>query len=415
MEILSGVGSANDLSSPMPQQEVSQLSSQRLVQRLMRRNGLQQSDLPFFLSSDQGVAPCQKQYSSYDYLNLKTHPQVLEAATEALQEYGLSTSASRLIAGELPHHAKLETLLAQVYAQESALVFVSGHATNVSTIAALVEPEDLVVLDQFSHNSIQMGVRLSGARRLIFPHNDIACLEMLLDKHRHRYHRCLIVTEGHFSMDGDSPDLKALLRLRDRHQALLMVDEAHSLGVLGSTGMGSHQHQGVNPGEVDIWMGTLSKTLASTGGFIAANREIVQHLRLHASGFSFSVGLNAPCCAAATAALNVMFNEPERVASLQANGRYLIETAQRAGLDVGNSLGMGIIPIMFKDLRHTFLAANQLLSLGWGVYPIAPPSVPSNRCRLRLFVRSDHTKDSINDLMSSLCTAIHSTQADAAG
>jgi 8-amino-7-oxononanoate synthase len=380
----------------------------------MQRSGLQPSGLPFFLSFDQVETQGQKQFSSYDYLNLKTHPQVIAAASEALQHYGLSTSASRLIAGELPHHASLETLLAQVYGQESALVFVSGHATNVSTIAALVEPGDLVVLDQFSHNSIQMGVRQSGARHLIFLHNDAECLEMLLDKHRRRYHRCLIVTEGHFSMDGDSPDLKTLLRLRDHHQALLMVDEAHSLGVMGSTGMGSHQHQGIDPGQVDIWMGTLSKSLASTGGFIAARKDIVQHLRLHASGFSFSVGLNAPCCAAAEAALNVIFNEPERIASLQSNGRYMIETAMEAGLDVGNSLGMGIIPIMLKDLRHTFLTANHLLSQGWGVFPIAPPSVPTNRCRLRLFVRSNHTKEGINKLVKSLSCAIQATGENAA-
>lgn len=401
--------------SPMPSQEASQLSSQRLVQRLMRRSGLKVSDLPFFSSPGRVASPGQQQFSSYDYLNLKTHSHVIEAACEALREFGLSTSASRLMAGELPHHASLEHKLAGVYGQESALVFVSGHATNVSTIAALVEPGDLVLLDQYSHNSIQMGARLSGARRLVFPHNDCERLELLLDKHRSQHRRCLIVTEGHFSMDGDSPDLKDLLRLRDRHHALLMVDEAHGLGVLGCTGLGSHQQQGIDAADVDIWMGTLSKSLASTGGFIAAKRDLIQHLRLHASGFSFSVGLNAPCCAAANAALSVMLDEPERVASLQANGQYLMETAQKAGLDVGQSLGLGIVPIMLNDLRHTFLTANHLLGQGWGVYPIAPPTVPSNRCRLRLFVRSDHTKESIDSLVSCLCKAIHHTKSDAAG
>lgn len=397
----------------MPSQEASQLASQRLIQRLMRRNGLQASDLPFFSRPDQIDSRGQKQFSSYDYLDLKTHPQVLHAASEALQEYGLSTSASRLMAGELPHHACLETQLAQVYGQESALVFVSGHATNVSTIAALVEPCDLVILDQFSHNSIQMGVRLSGARRLVFPHNDPVGLERLLVKYRSQFRRCLIVTEGHFSMDGDSPNLNSLLTLRDQHQAWLMVDEAHGLGVLGGHGLGSHEQQGIDPGKVDIWMGTLSKSLASTGGFIAAKQDVIQHLRLHASGFSFSVGLNAPCCAAANAALTVMLNEPERVASLQANGSYLVKTAQEAGLDVGQSLGMGIVPIMLNDLRHTFLAANHLLAQGWGVYPIAPPTVPSNRCRLRLFVRSDHTKESITNLVNDLSSAIHHTKTNA--
>lgn len=399
----------------MPWRQASPLPSQRLVHRLMQRNGLQTSDLPFFSGADHIHAIDQRQYSSYDYLNLKTHPLVIEAAYKALRDYGLSTSASRLMAGELPHHASLEGRLAHVYGQESALVFVSGHATNVSTIAALVEAGDLVVLDQYSHNSIQMGVRLSGARRLVFPHNDAATLEALLNKHRHQYRRCLIVTEGHFSMDGDSPNLETLLRLRDQHQALLMVDEAHSLGVLGRQGLGCHQQQGVDPGRVDLWMGTLSKSLASTGGFIAANRTIIQHLRLHASGFSFSVGLNAPCCAAADTALTILLSEPKRVASLQANGRYLAATAREAGLDVGQSLGLGIVPIMLNDLRHTFLTANHLLAKGWAVYPIAPPTVPSNRCRLRLFVRSDHTKESINDLVMNLCHAIHHTKANEVG
>lgn len=399
----------------MPWQQASLLSSQRLVQRLMQRNGLKHSDLPFFSGAEHVQPLDQRQYSSYDYLNLKTHPLVIESASKALRDYGLSTSASRLMAGELPHHGSLESRLAHIYGKESALVFVSGHATNVSTIAALVEPGDLVVIDQCSHNSIQMGVRLSGARRLVFPHNDAACLETLLKKHRPQHRRCLIVTEGHFSMDGDSPDLETLLRLRDQHQALLMVDEAHSLGVLGRQGLGCSQLQGVDPCRVDLWMGTLSKSLASTGGFIAANRAIIQHLRLHASGFSFSVGLNAPCCAAADTALTILLREPERVASLQANGGYLADTAREAGLDVGQSLGMGIVPIMLNNLRHTFLTANHLLSRGWGVYPIAPPTVPSNRCRLRLFVRSDHTKESINDLVMSLCNAIHQSKDDAAG
>ncbi|MCP9859660.1 aminotransferase class I/II-fold pyridoxal phosphate-dependent enzyme [Cyanobium sp. Cruz-8H5] len=397
----------------MLSQEVPQLASQRLVERLLRRNGLKASDLPFFSKAERDNAPGQKQFSSYDYLDLKTHPLVLQAASEALKEYGLSTSASRLMAGELPHHAWLEAQLAEVYGQESALVFVSGHATNVSTIAALVEHGDLVIVDQYSHNSIQMGVKLSGARRLVFPHNDPAGLERLLVKHRRQYRRCLIVTEGHFSMDGDSPDIHSLLMLRDQHQAWLMVDEAHGLGVLGAGGLGSHQQQGIDPGRVDIWMGTLSKSLASTGGFIAAKQDVIQHLRLHASGFSFSVGLNAPCCAAASAALAVMRNEPERVAALQANGKYLMETAQGAGLDVGESLGMGIVPIMLNDLRHTFLTANHLLSQGWSVYPIAPPTVPSNRCRLRLFVRSDHTRDSIHNLVSDLSSAIRHTKTNA--
>jgi 8-amino-7-oxononanoate synthase len=393
--------------------EVPQLASQRFVERLLRRSGLKASDLPFFSRADQVNAPGQRQFSSYDYLDLKTHPQVLDAASTALKQYGLSTSASRLMAGELPHHAGLEAQLAQLYRQESALVFVSGHATNVSTIAALVEPGDLVIVDQLSHNSILMGVKLSGARRLVFPHNDPVGLERLLIKHRHKYRRCLIVTEGHFSMDGDSPDLNNLLLLRDQHQAWLMVDEAHGLGVLGAGGLGSHQQQGIDPSKVDIWMGTLSKSLASTGGFIAAKQAVIQHLRLHASGFSFSVGLNAPCCAAATAALAVMRNEPERVASLQANGRYLIHNAQEAGLDVGQSLGMGIVPIMLNDLRHTFLTANHLLAQGWGVYPIAPPTVPSNRCRLRLFLRSDHTKESIYNLVNDLSIAIQHTKSNA--
>jgi len=213
----------------------------------------------------------------------------------ALQKHGLSTCASRVVAGELPDHTSFETKLANLYDKEAALTFVSGHATNVSTIAALVEKGDLIIADQLSHNSIQTGAKLSSARILRFKHNDPSHLLHLLRRYRHDYHRCLIITEGHFSMDGDIPDLQALCSMRDQFNALLMVDEAHALGVLGSRGLGSHEHLNIDPKSVDIWMGTLSKSLGSTGGFIAASRAVINHLR-HSpgapkdGGHSFDVG-----------------------------------------------------------------------------------------------------------------------------
>ena len=278
-------------------------------------------------------------FASYDYLNLNRHPLILEAVDHAARQFGTSVSASRISAGERRVHGELEAALAGLYGAEAAIAFVSGHGGVVSTLATLLGPKDLILFDAYSHNCIAMGAKLSGAARRAFPHNDYDAIETILDQERHRFERVMIVIEGLFSMDGDGPDLARLIEIKQRHGAILMVDDAHGLGVLGRTGRGVFEHQGVNPADVDLWVGTLSKALVSCGGYVAGSGVVVDLLKHHAPGFVYSVGLPAGVAVAATTALQIMLREPERVAQLQARSLAFHEKARSMGLNVASSWG----------------------------------------------------------------------------
>ena len=217
-------------------------------------------------------------FASYNYLDLCGHPAVNEAAKEAIDRYGTSVSASRPVSGERPVHRELEQAIAKAYDVDDAIAFVSGHATNVTTLGYLFGPKDLILHDELIHNSIMLGAQLSGARRLSFPHNDWAALDKILRGQRHQFERVVIVLEGIYSMDGDYPDLPRFVEIKRRHRVFLMVDEAHSFGVMGRSGLGIREHFGLQGGDVDIWMGTLSKSLAGCGGFIAGETALVEHL-----------------------------------------------------------------------------------------------------------------------------------------
>jgi 8-amino-7-oxononanoate synthase len=329
-------------------------------------------------------------FASYNYLGLNGHPQVNAAAKAAIDQYGTSVSASRLVAGERPIHGELERRLAEFLRVDDALVFVSGHATNVAAIGQLMGAKDLVVHDALIHNSVLVGAELSGSTRRPFAHNDLDALEDLLDVSRHHHERCLIVVEGLYSMDGDSPDLARLVRIRDRYDAWLMVDEAHSLGVLGATGRGLAEDAGVDPADVDIWMGTLSKTLSGCGGYIAGSAALVDYLKFLAPGFVYSVGLAPPVAGAAIASLGLIVAEPERVAKLGDNGRLFLDLARTAGLDTGNSRGSAVIPVMVGDSLRAVYLANRLLDRGINVLPIVHPAVPERAARLRFFITAEH-------------------------
>ena len=231
-------------------------------------------------------------FGSYNYLGLNGDPRVQAAAKAAIDRHGVSASASRMVSGERPLHGALEAALAAHYHAEAALAFVSGHATNVTVIGHLLGPRDLIVHDAAIHNSCTEGVRLSGAKRLSFAHNDWRAAEAALGEARRGARRALLVIEGHYSMDGDIPDLPRFIEIARRHDAWLMVDEAHALGVVGTRGHGLHEHFGIDPNEVDIWMGTLSKTLSACGGYIAGNASLIEWLKHSAPGFVYSVGLH---------------------------------------------------------------------------------------------------------------------------
>jgi 8-amino-7-oxononanoate synthase len=334
-------------------------------------------------------------FSSYDYIGLNRHPVVSQAAKAAIDQYGTSVSASRIVSGERVFHRELESALADLYEAQAALCFVSGHATNVSTIAALMESADLVVHDELAHNSILVGAKLSGATVRPFRHNDMAALEKLLDEERGCYKNALIVVEGLYSMDGDIPDLPRLIELKQRHNAWLMVDEAHALGVLGKHGRGVHEHFDIDPSDVDIWMGTLSKALSACGGYIAGSHELIEILKFRAAGQVYSVGMSPPVAAAASAALQLLKAEPERVARLQANGALFLEEVRAHGLDAVTSRGYAIVPIMVGDIVRAGRITDRMLARGVNVLPIIYPAVPLKAARLRFFVTSEHTPEQI--------------------
>jgi 8-amino-7-oxononanoate synthase len=336
-------------------------------------------------------------FSSYDYLGLNGHPEVIEAAKAAIDRYGISASASRHVAGERPVHRSLERALAAHYGVDDALVFVSGYATNVSVIGQLAGAKDLVISDAAVHHSAVTGSVLSGAARRSFPHNDLDSLEQMLASSRNKFERALIVVEGLYSMDGDYPDLPRLIEIKNRFDAWLMVDEAHALGVMGRRGYGSAEHFGVDPRAVDIWMGTLSKTLAGCGGYIAGSAALVDYLRCLAGAFVYSVGMPPVIAASVEKALDIMRREPERVTKLQANGAYFRNYARQKGLDTGAGQGMSVAPIIVGDSIASVMLSQDLLERGINVLPVFYPAVSAKASRLRFFLTSMHSEKDIRD------------------
>jgi 8-amino-7-oxononanoate synthase len=351
-------------------------------------------------------------YSSYDYLGLNHHPEVREAAHAAVDAFGTSASASRLVAGERPGHRALERALAQHYGQEDCVVFVSGHATNVSTIGAILGPKDLIVHESLAHNSILAGATLSRAERHSFPHRDFLALDLLLESIRRRFERVLIVVEGLYSMDGDVPDLPMLVEIKRRHNAWLMVDDAHGLGVLGPRGYGLFDHYGTDPRDVDIWMGTLSKTLAGCGGFIAAPTALVEYLKCMSGGFVYSVGLSPPLAAAASAALSILHREPDRVERLRHVSRLFFDAAKTRGWNTGTSAGFAIIPIMAGNSVFAVALSQGLFERGINVQPIIHPAVPERAARLRFFLTSEHRAAQIDETIQAIEDAMKEVSAN---
>ncbi|MFF7163512.1 type I polyketide synthase [Streptomyces sp. NPDC008086] len=341
-------------------------------------------------------------FSGFNYLGLASDPRTTEAVEEAVARCGTSASASRLLSGSRPLHLELERELADTLGTEDAITLTSGHATNVTVIGHLVGPDDLIVHDSLAHDSILQGCRLSGATRRPFPHNDAAALDALLTRIRHQYRRVLVVVEGVYSMDGDIADLPALIDVKRRHGALLMVDEAHSIGVIGATGRGIGEYHDVDRGAVDLWGGTLSKALAGCGGYIGAGRSVVEYLRYTAPGFVYSAGMTPANAAASLAALRTMRAEPQRLTRLRENSALFVSLARRAGVDIGASHDSPIVPCIVGDSARTLRLAEALFREGISVNPILHPAVPEELTRLRFFVTCAHTPDQIRRTVDAL-------------
>jgi 8-amino-7-oxononanoate synthase len=375
----------------------------RNLQQIMRGMKARGIDNPYFrvhdrADSDGAIAEGREYitFSRYNYLGMSGDPVVSQAAKAAIDRYGTSVSASRLASGERPLHREIEKELADLIGTEDSIVFVSGHATNVTTIGHLFGKPDLIVHDALIHNSVLQGCQLSQATHLSFPHNNWQALDMILRESRSSFRRALVVIEGVYSMDGDIPELPEFIKIKKRHGAFIMVDEAHSVGVLGKRGGGIGEHFGINPADVELWMGTLSKSFASCGGYIAGSGALIEYLKYTAPGFVYSVGMSPPNVAAALAAIRLLREEPQRVTRLHELSRLFLMLARERGLNTGASNGGSpVIPVIVGDSLKAVRLSQALLRRGIDALPMIYPAVPDNSARLRFFVNCTHTPEQI--------------------
>lgn len=337
------------------------------------------------------------QFASYAYLDLLGHPKIQAAAQAALEEFGSGTHGVRFLAGTISIHTELEETIANFKGTEDAMVFSSGFGCNSATIAALVGRNDVVISDKLNHASIVDGCLLSRAKFIRITHNDMESLEKALAQHCDKGK--LVVSDAVFSMDGDILNLPEVVRLCNKYKALLMVDEAHSVGVLGGTGRGIEEHFGLE-NVIDVKMGTLSKAIPSVGGYIAGSKELITYLRHTARSFIFSAALPPACTAAAKAAFEVILEEPERVKTLRRNIDYFIKGLQERGLDTHNS-ETPIVPIITGDDDRAWLMTKFSQERGIFVLPVVSPVVPANLSRLRANVTAGHTLEEIDCAMDT--------------
>ncbi len=349
-------------------------------------------------------------FSSYDYQGLTQHPEVLAASHAALDRYGSSSSASRMVAGQTAVHDALDERLARFLGTEAAMTFNSGFGTSASTIGFLFDPHDLVIHDSLMHQSGLEGIRLSGAQRLSFQHNDVHSLETLLRNEAHRYRKVLVLVEGAYSMDGDLCPLREIVALKRRYGFHLMVDEAHSLGTVGATGRGIAEHAGVDRADVDVWMGTSSKSLASCGGYLAGNADLIDYLRSNCPAYVFSAAMPPVGAAAADAALAVIEREPERMRKLQARVRQAQAIAFGLRLNIGDCQEAPILPVMLGERDLAVAASFALYHRGIVAHPLMYPAVPKGLARLRFFITVLHTEPELRDALSAVAAVMREAE-----
>lgn len=338
-------------------------------------------------------------FASNNYLGLANHPKIKEAAITAIQRYGVGAGASRLISGSLSPHLDLEEQLAQLKGTEGALSFSSGYATNIGVIPAITNDKGLILADRLCHASLFEGCRLSKAKLRIFPHNDLQHLRKLLSK-RPVNQPTLIVTEGVFSMDGDLAPLTDLVELAKYFEATVLVDDAHGTGVMGLTGRGTAEHFNISPTDI-LHMGTLSKAIGVSGGFIAGPMDLTDYLINTSRPFIFSTAPPPAMAAASLAALHLMQAEPARRARLWANRLQLYEGLRSLGFQLTQTESP-ILPVILHDPQQALLLSRAMLKEGFFIPAIRPPTVPKGTSRLRITVTADHTASQIDSCLSAL-------------
>ncbi|MEZ6093365.1 MAG: aminotransferase class I/II-fold pyridoxal phosphate-dependent enzyme [Pirellulaceae bacterium] len=344
-------------------------------------------------------------FSTYNYLALGSDPRVKQAAIDAVQTFGVGTGSGRSITGEIDLHQQFEREVCDALGTEDAVLSVGGYSTNAFAIGYLCRSQDLIIYDELVHNSALIGCKVSGARRFAFPHNDYNALEQLLATHRSRHERVVVLVEGVYSMDGDIPDIKRLIEIKNRHRALLMVDEAHSLGVIGKRGMGVTDYFDISGDQIDILFGSLSKSFGTCGGFVAGPKPMVTMLKHYAPGVLLYGASPTPAnTAASLESLRIMRTEPERALQLQDNAAYFIQQAKAAGLDTFHSRDSGVVPVMMRDSELALWMSIRLFEEGVCTYPMLFPIVPRDKSRLRFFINTKHTREQIDRTIDLIAT-----------
>jgi glycine C-acetyltransferase len=338
-------------------------------------------------------------FASYSYLGLVGHPRINKAAKEAIDRFGTGTHGVRTLAGSLTIHKELEERIAAFKDTEAALTFTSGYVTNLTVISTLVSRGDYVISDKLNHASIVDGCLMSGAKFVRFRHNDMQALEERLQQVEEGAVR-LVVTDAVFSMDGDIVDLPRVVDLCRKYNAWLMVDEAHSVGVLGETGRGIEEHFNLE-GTIDIKMGTLSKTIPSVGGYIAGKKELIDYLRHACRAYIFSAALPPAQAAAANEAFKVILDEPWRVSKLNTNARQFITGLKQRGFDTMLTQ-TAIVPVLCGSDERAFMMTKCAQEGGLFVLPVVSPAVPAGLARLRATVTAAHEPTEIEQAMDVL-------------
>jgi 4-hydroxy-2,2'-bipyrrole-5-methanol synthase len=333
-------------------------------------------------------------FASNNYLGLANHPKVIDAICEATRNYGATNTGCRLIGGTNHLHKELERRIAKFKGTESAIVYPSGYSANLGAISALVKKHDAVIIDKFNHMSILDGCALSGAARKIYQHDDMDDLERVLSNCEDKVDGKLIVTDGVFSMHGNICNLPEIVRLAHKYGAKVLVDDAHSTGVLGAKGSGTSEHFNMK-GMVDLELGTMSKTLAGVGGFVAASEEVVEYLRFYSNSYVFAATIPAGVAAGLIASIDVMESEPERLIKLWQNIRYLKDHLLSAGLNLGKTES-AIIPIVIGDDKVTLRLGRAVRERGLFCQTVVYPGVSVGDARLRISVTYEHTREDLD-------------------
>ncbi len=332
-------------------------------------------------------------FGSNSYLGLTSHPKVKEAAIAAIKKYGTGCAGSRFLNGTLDIHIELENKIAEFVGKAGALVYSTGFQSNLGAIPTITGRNDYILLDELDHASIIEGARLSFAKTLKFRHNDMESLEKLLQRCEPEAMK-LIVVDGIFSMEGDIANLPEIVKLAKKYNANIMADDAHSFGVIGDHGRGVSSHFGLTD-DVDIIMGTFSKSLASIGGFLAADADTINYIKHNSRSLIFSASATPSATAAALAALEIMKAEPQHMEQLWKNTHYMDKALRSLGFDLGHAC-TPILPVMIRDNAKTFMMTKLLLEEGVFVNPVVSPAVPNDSTLIRLSLMATHTQQQID-------------------